>query len=474
MTMPCPRGSAPTGQGTGPGRRAGGVRVAGFAIRLTAGAYLLATLAVVVSTLNLRAAAPGWPAGAYAAATAGVVVVVLGSLIGHELAHALAARHHGAESHEILIGFFGSTTHGRYQLPTPRAQWHAAAAGPAASLAAAGLSVAIAAGLSALGTGQLTVVVFVVAAWINAVLGLVNLLPGAGLDGGLMVRALVWARTDDPVRAGLTSARIGQLIGAVFAAAGLTALALGYLGGLWIVLISLLMIVASRAETRRILSTTALSGLHVRDVLPLSPPPPAAIHSWQTVGAFLGAEGPGAARPGPAGSASTAFPLHDVDGKLTGIVTLSQLAALPAGHRDTTRVSDVATPIAHFVTTTPDEPVCDVLARMARRPASPAALNTTGHALVLRDDGTLAGLLTPADIARAAQLRALRPRPAAAGQAASSGSAYSPGSPAARRPIKKSAAPPGAETDSRADTTALPSRSQPGKKRSRHPSTPGR
>ena len=331
MTMPRPQGSAPTGQGSGPGRRAGGMRIAGFAVRLTAGAYVLATLAVVVSALTLRAAAPGCPAGAYAAATAGVVIVVLGSLTGHELAHALAARHHGAGSREILIGFFGCTTHGRYQLPTPRAQWHTAAAGPAASLAAAGLSVAIAAGLSALGTGQLTVIVFVVAAWINAVLGLVNLLPGAGADGGLMVRGLVWARTGDPVRAGLTSARIGQVTGAVLAAAGLTALALGYLGGLWIALISLLMIVASRAEARRILSTTALSGLHVRDVLPLSPPPPAAIHSWQTVGAFLDAEGPGVARAGPVGSAATTFPLCDMDGKLTGILTLSQLAALPAG-----------------------------------------------------------------------------------------------------------------------------------------------
>lgn len=76
-------------------------------------------------------------------------------------------------------------------------------------------------------------------------------------------------------------------------------------------------------------------------------------------------------------------------------------------------MSDVATPIAHIVTTTLDEPICDVLARMTRRPGSPAALHTTGHALVLHDDGTLAGLLSPADIARAAQLRALRPRPAA-------------------------------------------------------------
>jgi Zn-dependent protease len=409
MTMPRPRGSAPTGPGSGQGRRAGGMRIAGFAVRLTAGAYILATLAVVVGTLTLRAAAPGWPAGAYAAATAGVVVVVLGSLIGHELAHALAARHHGAGRREIVIGFFGSSTHGRYQLPTPRAQWHTAAAGPAASLAAAGFSLAIAAGLSVLGTGRLAVIVFVIAAWINAVLGLVNLLPGAGLDGALIVRALVWARTGDPVRAGLTSARIGQVTGAVLAAAGLTALALGYLAGLWIVLISLLMVAAARGETRRILSTTALSGLHVRDVLPLAPAPPAAIHSWQTVGAFLGAAGPQAARAGPDGPASAAFPLRDVDGKLTGIVTLSQLAALPAGHRDTTRVSDVATPIAHIVITTPDEPLGDLLARMARRPASPAELHTIGHALVLRDDGTLAALLSPADIARAALLRGAPP-----------------------------------------------------------------
>jgi CBS domain-containing protein/Zn-dependent protease len=409
MTTPRLRGSSPTGPGSGPGRRAGGMRIAGFAVRLTAGAYVLATLAVVVGTLSLRAAAPGWPAGAYAAATAGVVVVILGSLIGHELAHALAARHYGAGSREILIGFFGGTTHGRYQLPTPRAQWHTAVAGPAASLAAAGLSLAIAAGLSAWGTGQLAVIVFVVAAWINAVLGLVNLLPGAGLDGGLIVRGLVWARTGDPVRAGLTSARMGQVTGAILAAAGLTVLVLGHLGGLWVVLISLLMIAASRAEARRILSTTALSGLHVRDVLPLSPAPPAAIHSWQTVGALLGAAGPSAARAGPAGAAPTAFPLGDVDGKLTGIVTLSQLAAVPAGHRDTTRVSDVGTPIAHIVITTPDEPLGDVLARMGRQPASPQGLHTIGHAVVLRDDGSLAGLLSPADIARAALLRAARP-----------------------------------------------------------------
>ena len=405
MTMTRMPGTAPAGRGTDPGRRSGGVRIAGFSIRLTGGAYLLAMVAVVVSALSLGAAVPGWSASAYAAATAGVVVVLLASMVGHELAHAVAARRHGAGSGEISVGFFGGTVHGRYQLPTPRAQWHTAAAGPAVSLAAGGISVAAAAGLSAVGAGQLTVLVFAVAAWINVVLGLVSLLPGAGLDGGRIIRALAWARTGDPVRAGLAAARTGRVTGAALAAAGLVALALGYIAGLGLGLIGFLMMATSLAEARQVLLTAALAGLRVRDILP--PSPVAAVHSWQTVRAFLDGEGLGAVRAGPDGCAATAFPLRDFDGGLAGILTLGQLAALPAERRETARLSEVATPIAHVVTTTPDEPLSELLARMAARPAIPAARHTVGHALVLGDDVALAGVLTPAHIARASQLGAL-------------------------------------------------------------------
>jgi len=57
--------------------------------------------------------------------------------------------------------------------------------------------------------------------------------PGRGLDGGRIVRALAWARSGDPIRAGLIAARFGQVSGAILTAAGLTALALGHLTGLW-------------------------------------------------------------------------------------------------------------------------------------------------------------------------------------------------------------------------------------------------
>src|SRR5262249_18073062 len=86
---------------------------------------------------------------------------------------------------------------------------------------------------------------------------------------------------------------------------------------------------------------------------------------------------------------------------------VGQGGALRGGRRETARLSEVATPIAHVVTTTPDEPLSGLLARMAVRPAIPAALHTVGYALVLGDDGALAGVLTPAHIARASHVGAL-------------------------------------------------------------------
>ncbi|HEY5987969.1 MAG TPA: hypothetical protein VIV12_16590, partial [Streptosporangiaceae bacterium] len=164
----------------------------------------------------------------------------------------------------------------------------------------------------------------------------------------------------------------------------------------------------------------ALTGLRVADILP--PTPPRTVSGWLTVQAFLddevrgaaradgaGAEGTGAQSPGPgmANSGATAFPVRDFDGHTTGLLTLSQLAVVPAPRRDAVRIADVATPVSHVVTTTLDEPLGRLVSRLARRPTIPAALHTAGHALVLGDDGAAAGVLTPADFARASHLGAL-------------------------------------------------------------------
>ena len=68
------------------------------------------------------------------------------------------------------------------------------------------------------------------------------------------------------------------------------------------------------------------------------------------------------------------------DGQLAGLVTLSQLAAVPAPLRAAARLGHVATPVDHLTFTTLDEPLTELRTRLSARPASPAALHTMGHA----------------------------------------------------------------------------------------------
>src|SRR5215472_12013790 len=394
-----------TRTGSGPGMRGGrpaaGPRAAGLSIRLAPGAYLLCGLAVLAGAVALPAAAPGLPAAAYLAATAGLVLGVLASLIAHELAHALVARRYGAQVQQITIGLFGGRGHGGDDAATPGALWRVAAAGPAASLALAVVLPAAALGAAALGAGALTVLVLAIVAWVNAVFTVVSMLPGAGLDGGRIAHAWAWARVGDRARAAVTAARVGQYTGALLAAGGVALLALGYFGGVWAALAGLVMMGTSRAQARQAQAITTLAGLHVRDVLPQGAPV-VAVPGWQTV-QFLHSE----FTDGRWAQGAWAFPVCDFEGRAAGLLTLSQLAAVPADRRATLRVSDVATPISDVVTTSPDEPMAALFGRLAIRPATPGALHTAGHALVLGDDGTAIGVLTPADFARARQLGAI-------------------------------------------------------------------
>jgi Zn-dependent protease/CBS domain-containing protein len=378
---------------------------------------LLGVLAAGFSAISLPAVDPGRSVAGYLAAAVGVVFVLLASMVAHELAHSIMARRYGLRV-PVTVGLFGGLRHGRAQrpgssaepeLPSPRAQWRVAAAGPLTSLLLAVVSVAAVALLPGLGAGLLVVAVAAVAAWINGLLAVANLVPGAGLDGGRIVRALAWARSGDSTRAGLIAARFGQVSGAVLTAAGVTAVALGHLAGLWLGLMGLLMVAASRAEASQVRTSAALAGVRVRDVLPPDGGLAPTTRGWQTVQDFLDQQsldedgGDLLALLG-----ATAYPVRDFDGQLSGLVTLTQLLAVPVSHRGTTRLSQVATPVAALAFTSLDEPLTDLRARLSMAPASPAALHTAGHALVLGPSGELAGLLTPADFARAAQFGALR------------------------------------------------------------------
>src|SRR5882757_8354415 len=175
MTRPPSAGTAgppaapPRDHGYSPDPGHEGFRVAGVPVTFTPGAYLLGVLAAGFGAPSLPALDPGRSVAGYLAAAAGLVIVLLGSMVAHELAHSVMARRYGRRV-PVIIGLFGGVRHGRAQrpgsadepeLPGPQAQGQVAAAGPLASLVLAGIFAAAAVAVSVLGAGLLVVAVAV-------------------------------------------------------------------------------------------------------------------------------------------------------------------------------------------------------------------------------------------------------------------------------------------------------------------------
>jgi Zn-dependent protease len=190
--------------------------------------------------------AQSWGVGAAAA------LLFFAALLAHEFAHARVAQHFGIRVRGITLFLFGGVAEVARDADTPRAELLIALAGPAASLALAFAFAALAeAGLSeaalktlaadplaALAGSAPWISVCLWLASVNLTLALFNLVPGFPLDGGRVLRALVWHRTGDLIKASRVATRAGRWFGWFLMGFGVWRLvSAGDPGGLWYVLI---------------------------------------------------------------------------------------------------------------------------------------------------------------------------------------------------------------------------------------------
>ncbi len=200
-----------------------------------------------------------------------------GSILFHELAHAFTARREKVEVLEIALHPFGGLTRMRHEPETPRAEFLIAVAGPAASfLLAIGFAVLMAIS-NRIGTDALTPVFLLLFAG-NALLAVFNLFPGYPLDGGRVLRSILWRRGKDLNEATALTGRFGQIIAVVLIVFGiLAALVRGdFLTGLWTILVGFFLLDAASDIIRQV---GDLERLIVEDVmqLPISVAPDATI-----------------------------------------------------------------------------------------------------------------------------------------------------------------------------------------------------
>jgi Zn-dependent protease len=332
---------------------------------------------------------PGYSNAEYWVCGTITALLFFSSLLAHELGHALVSVRQGVKVDGITLWLFGGVSKLGGESENARDELRMAAVGPAVSFGAGVLFGAVAIGLDALGAPDLVVGVPTWLALINVVLAVFNLAPAYPLDGGRVLRAVLWQHHGDRPRATVTAARWGRGFGYLLITLGVAAFALGgSLGGLWFVFLGWFLLAAARAEESAVLVRDVLEGVSVRDVMSPDPvPAPPDITVDELLEQF-------ALR-----HRFSTFPLVDRDGSLVGLVTLARLKTIAPQRRASTRVTEVAFPLSEVTTTTPDEALVDLLERMVGC--------SDGRALVL-DQGHLVGIVSPTDVARALEVGRLR------------------------------------------------------------------
>ena len=355
-------------------------RIAGIPVGLNLSVVVIFVLVVtMVATQTLPGAVDGYPTGAYWAVGVLVGLLFFASLLAHELAHALVARRHGVKVEQITLWMLGGVAQLAGEPPTPAADLQIAAAGPLTSLAA-GVAFGAVAGLSAGVAGPaLLTAGFAWLAGINVLLGVFNLLPGAPLDGGRILRGLLWRHHHDRTRAALTAGRAGRGLGMVMIWLGITELLFttNPIGGLWMMLLGWFLVMAATGEVQTTSQHALLAGMTVRSAMT---PDPVCLPEYQLVEAVLGRV---------LADQHTSYPVVSFEGRPVGLVTTVKLAALPAPARAERRVGELAVRLPAVPTAGPDEALADVLDRAGGR-----------LPVLVIERGELIGLVTATDTSR--------------------------------------------------------------------------
>jgi Zn-dependent protease len=349
--------------------------------------FLLITVGLAAGRFPLLV--PGLDTVAYL--TAGLVagLVFFLSLLAHELSHALVARRNGIEVEGITLWLFGGVAKLKGEAPDPGAELRISGVGPLVSLVLGGLFYALRTVSEAADLHPLVVDVFAWLALINVVLAVFNLVPAAPLDGGRILRSILWRRRGDRTSAAITAARSGKGFGWLLVLVGLAVLLfVAGLSGIWLMLVGWFLIAAANAEEQHAQMSGALTGVLVRDVMSQDP---TTAPAWIPVQRFLD----GYVFP----HRYSTFPLTEDDGTPAGLVTLKRVKAVPVDDRSHVAVRDVACPIDDVPVVSPDERLVDVLPRMAGC--------ADGRALVV-ERGQVVGIVSPTDVMRQLEFAELR------------------------------------------------------------------
>jgi len=353
-------------------------RLFGFAVRIDTSWIFIAALVIWSLAVGLFPGRyPHLDSRAYWIMGVAGGIGLFGSIIFHELCHSLVARRFGIEMRGITLFIFGGVAEMGDEPPSPRAEFLMAGAGPLSSICLGVVAYLVGTGPGrGWGAGAQGVLWYL--AWINVVLALFNLVPAFPLDGGRMLRAVLWGRSGNIRRATRITSNIGAGFGMLLVIIGAVTFIRGsFVTGVWWVLIGLFLRGAAGQAYQQLVLRRALEGETVHRFMT---PEPVAVDSDTYVrdlvdGFFYRTH-------------HKLYPVVDQD-RLMGCVTLARVKEVPREKWDWVRVQEIAEPCSEGNTISSDADAMDALSRMRRYRVS---------RLLVVDGGQLVGILSLKDL----------------------------------------------------------------------------
>lgn len=342
---------------------------------------------------------PDWPRMQQLSVALLASLLFFGCILLHELAHSLVAGRNGLRVRSITLFLFGGVSNIEHEPPSARAEFFIAVVGPITSillglgfLAVTLLTTTVSfadAGAAGAGYARLGPLETLLA-WlgpINLVIGVFNLVPAFPLDGGRVLRSILWGLSGDSRKSTRRVSAIGQLFGWMFIVTGIAMtfgvhvvfFGTGFASGLWLAFIGWFLHSAASQSYRRIAIDDAFAGHTVEEIMRRGGPTVSPEMSLETlVHDYL------------VRSDERVLPVVR-DGQLVGLVSVTEVRGIAPAEWRGTPVGKVMRSDVSLAVAAPDEPLKEAFDQLARQNI---------EQLPVLDHGQLVGMLQGRDVAR--------------------------------------------------------------------------
>ena len=355
-------------------------RFFGFEIRIDYSWFIIFFLVLwTFSSAIFPQRTPGLGTAVYVGMGVAGAILFFVSVLLHELAHSAVARTRGIEIEGITLFIFGGMARTRMEAQTPKDEFLLTIVGPLSSVVIGFVLLA----LARFGAPRLPVAVTGVAEYLgflNLLLAGFNMMPGFPLDGGRVFRSIVWYITGDLRKATRWASLAGRGFGFILIGLGvLWFFSQNVIGGIWFVFIGWFLAQAAESSYRQLIMRRMLEQVGAREAMTANPETvPSTLTLRQLVDEYF------------LRRRYNAFPVED-DGRLLGLITLSQVKEVDRARWEETRVGEVMIPVDRTPTVTPDQSLAEAVSRMEEMSA--------GRVLVV-ENSHLAGVITGSDISQ--------------------------------------------------------------------------